>query len=168
MTSQPAPVAALIAALHEAREMEHHSLLLLTSQLQAVPDHNEVAPALNRHLRETREQLRRLEIISNEMGEPMEWTSDESASWACRFPLSGAGHQPSLLTQWWLTSISFETFEAAAYLMLTALARSCQWDLAVSLLRRSLLEEYQMVSDLEASIDDLVSASMPAKHIALY
>lgn len=160
MPQRESRVAALVAALREAWGMEHHSLVLLPSQLRALPDDRGIATALDRHLRETREQLRRLETIMTTLGETMQPTPEESASWACRFPLFGMDGRQSLLRQWWLTSISFENFEAAAYVALTALAKECHCDLAVSLLQKSLLEEYKMTADLDASIDELASSSV--------
>lgn len=57
------PYAVLVAGLHEAWDMEQNCLALLQPQLEAVPDNEAAGEALQRHICETQEQLRRLEAI---------------------------------------------------------------------------------------------------------
>lgn len=142
--------------LRNAHAMEKQALSIMQPQLNRLEHYPEVSALLDRHIRETEGQIRRLDEILDSMGESASGMKDTMLS----FSGSMAAVTHSLATDEILknsfANFAFEHFEIAAYTGLITSAEEAGGRAAIPLLQQNLSEERAMAADIEAGLPDVV------------
>ncbi len=142
-----------VNGLVNAHALEQQARELIERQLDRVRNYPELAAKLRQHLKETEDQMRRLDRILDSL--------DESPSGLKDFALSVAGNLSAMMNapasdeilKNTFSSVAFENYEAAAYRSLIAMAEMGSYNEAGPMLKQSLAEEEAMAEWLARNVD---------------
>ena len=154
--TNPAAYDVFLDGLRNAHAMENQALSIMQPQLGRLEHYPQVSALLDRHIRETEGQIRRLDQVLESLGESASGLKDTMLS------LSGsmAAMTHSLATDEIiknsLANFAFEHFEIAAYTALITAAEDAGHGSAIPLLQQNLDEERAMAADLQAGLPDVV------------
>jgi ferritin-like metal-binding protein YciE len=132
--------------LRNAHALEQQATQLMERQIERYERYPEVTQMLKQHLRETEQQIARLEELMHGMG------TDRSAmkDWVTSIMgnLAAIGHtiMPDEILKNTFANHAFENFEVASYTSLIAMAEATGNSGHVSALRQTLTEEQRMAS----------------------
>jgi ferritin-like metal-binding protein YciE len=141
-----------VAGLKNAHAMEKQALSIMQPQLNRLESYPEVADMLDRHIRETENQVDRLDELLSSL--------DDSASGLKDMMLSAGGTMAALghtaaedeILKNTFANFAFENFEIAAYSSLITIAQSSGMTTAVDSLQQSLDEERRMADWIEQNL----------------
>jgi ferritin-like metal-binding protein YciE len=134
--------------LRNAHAMEKQALSIMQPQLNRLEHYPQVATLLDRHIRETENQIQRIEEILDSVGASSSALKDMTLSFSGTMAAMGHTVASDEILKNSFANVAFENFEIAAYTSLITMAEVSGASSSVSLLRQSLDEELQMASAL--------------------
>lgn len=142
-----------IDGLRNAHAMEKQALSIMQPQLNRLEHYPEVSALLDRHIRETDDQIARLDEILDSVGGSASGLKDMGLSFTGSMAAVGHTLAGDEILKNTFANHAFENFEIASYMSLIAVADLCGSGASVRLLQQSLEEERQMAAALHDSID---------------
>ena len=141
-----------VTGLRNAHAMEVQARELMERQSERLTDYPEVRQMVVEHLRETEEQLRRLETCLDSCGESTSTLKDTAQSVAANATAMAHSMAGDEILKNTFANNAFENFEIAAYKSLLALAGPAGAESAKAALEASLREEEKMASWIDANV----------------
>jgi ferritin-like metal-binding protein YciE len=147
-----------ITGLRNAHAMETQARELMERQSERLDDYPDVKAKVQTHLRETNEQLRRLEQCLQACGESNSSLKDVAQSAMANMMAMGHAMAGDEILKNTFANNAFENFEIAAYKSLLALCQAAGVENVRSLLETSLKEEEQMAEWISANVEKVTMA----------
>jgi ferritin-like metal-binding protein YciE len=141
-----------VTGLRNAHAMEVQARELMERQSERLTDYPEVRQKVAEHLRETNEQLKRLESCLSAYGESTSTLKDTAQSVVANTMAVAHSMAGDEILKNTFANNAFEHFEIAAYKSLLALCGPAGAETSRSLLEMSLREEEQMASWIDANV----------------
>lgn len=141
-----------VTGLRNAHAMEVQARELMERQSERLTDYPEVQQRVAQHLRETKEQMQRLETCLSACGESTSTLKDTAQSVAANAMAIAHSMAGDEILKNTFANNAFEHFEIAAYKSLLALCGPAGAESARSALEMSLREEEQMASWIDANV----------------
>ena len=141
-----------ITGLRNAHAMENQALSIMKPQLSRIEKYPEVAQQLDKHIRETDGQIRRLEEILHQLGEDHSTLKDMALSAVGAMAAMGHAAAGDEILKNSFANFAFENYEIAAYKSLITVAELGGFPTAITALRANLSEEEAMAAWLDANL----------------
>jgi ferritin-like metal-binding protein YciE len=141
-----------VVGLRNAHAMETQARELMERQSERLTDYPEVQARTKIHLRETEEQLKRLEQCLSSMGETTSTIKDTAQSFMGNMMALGHSMAGDEILKNTFANNAFEHFEIAAYKSLLTLCGPAGADSARLLLETSLKEEEAMAAWVDQNV----------------
>jgi ferritin-like metal-binding protein YciE len=141
-----------VVGLRNAHAMEIQARELMERQSERLSDYPEVKQKVTEHLRETEEQLKRLESCLEACGENTSSLKDTALSVAANVTAMAHSMAGDEILKNTFANNAFEHFEIASYKSLLALADPAGATSAKPVLETSLREEEKMASWIDANV----------------
>jgi ferritin-like metal-binding protein YciE len=141
-----------VVGLRNAHAMEIQARELMERQSERLTDYPEVKQKVTEHLRETEEQLKRLETCLEACGESTSSLKDTALSVAANVTAMAHSMAGDEILKNTFANNAFEHFEIASYKSLLALAGPAGAEASRPALETSLREEEQMASWIDANV----------------
>ncbi|WP_347138394.1 ferritin-like domain-containing protein [Paracoccus sp. SSK6] len=145
-----------LAGLRNAHAMENQALSIMQPQLNRLEHYPEVSALLDRHIRETEGQLRRIDEILDSLGESASGLKDTMLSFSGSMAAVTHSLASDEILKNSLANFAFEHFEIAAYTALITAAEQAGGQSAIPLLQQNLAEERAMAADIESGLPGVV------------
>jgi ferritin-like metal-binding protein YciE len=142
-----------VTGLRNAHAMEVQARELMERQSERLTDYPEVRQKVTEHLRETEQQLKRLETCLESFGESSSTLKDTAQSVAANAMAMAHSMAGDEILKNTFGNNAFEHFEIAAYKSLLALAGPAGAESAKSALETSLREEEKMAAWIDANVE---------------
>jgi len=142
-----------VVGLRNAHAMENQAHELMERQSERTGDYPETQRRLRDHLRETKEQLTRLEGILERLGESTSTIKDTVLSFGANLAAMGHAMASDEILKNALANNAFEHYEIAAYKSLLALCEKANVPDAAPLLKASLQEEEKMAAWVDSNVE---------------
>jgi ferritin-like metal-binding protein YciE len=144
-----------VVGLRNAHAMEVQARELMERQSERLTDYPEVRQKVAEHLRETEEQLKRLESCLDACGESASSLKDTAQSLAANAMAMAHSMAGDEILKNTFANNAFEHFEIAAYKSLLALAGPAGVESAKPALESSLREEETMAAWIDANVQNV-------------
>jgi len=144
-----------VTGLRNAHAMEVQARELMERQSERLGDYPEVQQKVAEHLRETNEQLKRLEGCLDACGESTSTLKDTAQSVAANAMAVAHSMAGDEILKNTFANNAFEHFEIAAYKSLLALCGPAGAESSRSALEMSLREEERMASWIDANVQNV-------------
>jgi ferritin-like metal-binding protein YciE len=141
--------------LKNAHAMEKQALSIMRPQVDRIEKYPAVAARLEQHIEETEEQIRRLDMLLEGLGETGSTLKDTALSMAGSMAAMGHSVAGDEIIKNSLANFAFENYEIAAYNSLIVLAEAGGFNKAISVLQQNLAEEEAMAAWLEDNLADV-------------
>ena len=138
--------------------METQARELMDGQSERLTDYPEVASQMQKHLRETEGQMKRLEQCLSSLGESTSTIKDTAQSFMGNMMALGHSMAGDEILKNTFANNAFEHFEIAAYKSLLALCGPAGADSARALLEQSLKEEEAMAAWVDQNVGKVTIA----------
>ncbi len=132
--------------LRNAHALEQQALQLMQRQVERYERYPEVVQRMQQHIRETEQQISRLEELMHGMGTERSVIKDWATSIMGNLAAIGHSIMPDEILKNTFANHAFENFEIASYTSLIAMAEATGNAGHVSALRQTLTEEQRMAS----------------------
>src|SRR5215210_2561175 len=132
--------------LKNAHALEQQAMQLMERQVERYERYPEVTQRLQQHIRETEQQIARLEELMQGMGTDRSLIKDWATSIIGNIAAIGHSIMPDEILKNTFANHAFENFEIASYTSLIAMAEATGNAGHVSALRQTLTEEQRMAS----------------------
>jgi ferritin-like metal-binding protein YciE len=144
-----------VTGLQNAHAVEKEAIQLMSRQLERFENYPEVSELLRTHLRETEEQVRRLDEILHTFGEDRSLLKDMATQFMAN--MAAAGHMPMAdeVLKNTFANHAFENFEIASYKSLIAMADAAGYQKFIPALKESLGEEEKTARLIYDSIETI-------------
>jgi ferritin-like metal-binding protein YciE len=147
-----------IDGLRNAHAMEIQARELMERQSERLTDYPEVRSKMQMHLRETEQQLKRLEQCLSSLGESESTIKDTAQSFMGNVMALGHSMAGDEILKNTFANNAFENFEIAAYKSLLTLCGPAGADGARALLEESLKEEEAMATWVDQNVGKVTLA----------
>jgi ferritin-like metal-binding protein YciE len=144
-----------VVGLRNAHAMEIQARELMERQSERLTDYPEVKQKVTEHLRETEEQLKRLENCLEACGGSTSSLKDTALSVAANVTAMAHSMAGDEILKNTFANNAFEHFEIASYKSLLALAGPAGAESSRPALETSLREEEQMASWIDANVQEV-------------
>jgi ferritin-like metal-binding protein YciE len=144
-----------VVGLRNAHAMETQARELLERQSERMDEYPEFKAKLAEHLRETNEQMKRLEQCLDACGESTSSLKDTAQSFAANMMAMGHSMAGDEVLKNTFADNAFENYEIAAYKSLLALCGNSGLESARVLLQQSLQEEERMAGWVAAHVEKI-------------
>lgn len=141
-----------ITGLRNAHAMENQALSIMKPQLSRIENYPEVAAQLDKHIRETETQIKRLEDVLHQLGEDHSTLKDIALSFSGMMAAMGHSIAGDEILKNSFANFAFENFEIAAYKSLRTMAELGGFPSTISAIDANLAEEQAMASWLDANL----------------
>jgi ferritin-like metal-binding protein YciE len=141
-----------VVGLRNAHAMEIQARELMERQSERLTDYPEVQQKVTEHLRETEQQLKRLESCLEACGESTSSLKDTALSVAANVTAMAHSMAGDEILKNTFANNAFEHFEIASYKSLLALAGPAGAESSRPALETSLREEEQMAAWIDANV----------------
>jgi ferritin-like metal-binding protein YciE len=141
-----------VVGLRNAHAMEVQARELMERQSERLTDYPEVQQKVTEHLRETEQQLKRLESCLEACGESTSSLKDTALSVAANVTAMTNSMAGDEILKNTFSNNAFEHFEIASYKSLLALAGPAGAESSRPALESSLREEEQMAAWIDANV----------------
>ena len=141
-----------VTGLRNAHAMESQAIELLERQIGRLENYPEMVARMQEHLRESKEQARRIEEILSALGTSHSAMKDTATSLLGNLMAIGHSVSPDEVLKNTIANFAFENYEIAGYLGLLTLADACGADRAKVALNESLREEERMAQWIQDHI----------------
>jgi ferritin-like metal-binding protein YciE len=145
----------LVVGLRNAHAMEVQARELMERQSERLEDYPEVKAKLAEHLRETNEQLQRLEKCLEDCGESTSTLKDTAQSVIANVMAVAHAMAGDEVLKNTFANNAFENYEIAAYKSLLALCRAAGISALREPLETSLKEEQQMAAWIDVNVEKI-------------
>ena len=142
-----------VVGLRNAHAMEVQARELMERQSERLDEYPEVKAKIAAHLRETNEQLKRLEKCLETCGESTSTLKDTGRSIAANAMAMAHSMAGDEMLKNTFANNAFEHFEIAAYKSLLTLCPAAGMDAARAPLEASLKEEERMAAWIDANVE---------------
>jgi ferritin-like metal-binding protein YciE len=132
--------------LRNAHALEQQAMQLMERQVERYERYPEVTQKLQQHIRETEQQIARLEELMHGMGTDRSVIKDWATSIMGNLAAIGHAIMPDEILKNTFSNLAFENFEIASYMSLIAMAEATGNSGHVPTLRQSLNEEERMAA----------------------
>ncbi len=140
MTSDAA-IETYISGLKNAHALEKQATQLIERQLERIENYPEVAQVLRTHLKETEQQIVRLDEILHSFGEDRSLLKDMATSISGNLAAIAHSVMPDEILKNHFANHAFENFEIASYVSLITMAEATGLHGLVTALQTTLQEE---------------------------
>jgi ferritin-like metal-binding protein YciE len=147
-----------VTGLRNAHAMETQARELMERQSERLTDYPEVKARIQSHLRETEEQLKRLEQCLSSIGESASTLKDTAQSFMGNMMAMAHSVAGDEILKNTFANNAFEHFEIAAYKSLLTLCGRAGADGARPLLEQSLKEEEAMAAWVDQNVANVTLA----------
>lgn len=147
-----------ITGLKNAYAMENQALSIMKPQVSRIEHYPEVAAQLDLHIRETENQIQRLEQILASVDESHSSLKDAALSFTGSMAALTHSMASDEILKNSYANYAFEHFEIAAYLSLITAGEESGTTDALSLLRQTLDEERRMAGWIENNLPTVTRA----------
>lgn len=151
--SETQPRDLFVTGLKNAHAMENQALSIMKPQLHRIENYPEVAAKLEQHIRETENQIVRLEEVLDNLAADKSTLKDLALSFTGSMAAIGHTVAPDEILKNSFANFAFENFEIAAYKSLIALAQASGHEEAIAPLQLNLEEELDMAEWLDGNIE---------------
>ena len=155
--SETQPRDLFVTGLKNAHAMENQALSIMKPQLNRIENYPEVAAKLDQHIRETEEQITRLEEVLDSLAEDRSALKDLALSFTGSMAAIGHTIAPDEILKNSFANFAFENFEIAAYKSLITLAEYSDLPALATPLRANLEEELAMARWIDENISSLTT-----------
>jgi len=155
MTSSTDALNLYITGLQNAHALEKQATQLLERQLDRIESYPEVEKVLRSHLRETEEQIGRIDEILHSFGEDRSALKDLATSVTGNIAALAHTVMPDEILKNHFANHAFENYEIASYVSLISMAEATGNSKHVSALRATLKEEENAAKTLREMTPDL-------------
>ena len=149
-----------ITGLQNAHALEKQATQLLERQIERIENYPEVEQLLRTHLRETEEQIRRVEEILHSFGEDRSLLKDLATSFSGNMAAIAHSVMQDEILKNHFANHAFENFEIASYESLITMAEATGHSGHVSALQTTLREEEKTARMLREMTPDLTRKFM--------
>jgi ferritin-like metal-binding protein YciE len=132
--------------LKNAHALEQQAMQLMQRQVERYDRYPEMTQRLQQHIRETEQQIARLEELMHGLGTDRSAIKDWVTSIMGNLAAIGHAVMPDEILKNSFSNLAFENFEVASYTSLIAMAEATGNTGHVAALRQSLNEEQRMAS----------------------
>jgi ferritin-like metal-binding protein YciE len=153
--SSDAAIDTYITGLKNAHALEKQATQLLERQLERIENYPEVETVLRTHLRETEEQIRRIDELLHSFGEDRSLLKDLATQFSGNMAAIAHSVMPDEILKNHFANHAFENFEIASYESLIAMAEATGHQQHVNSLRATLGEEEKMARTLREMTPEL-------------
>ncbi|MDB6454031.1 ferritin-like domain-containing protein [Falsirhodobacter sp. 20TX0035] len=147
-----------ITGLKNAHAMENQALSIMKPQVSRIEHYPEVAAQLDLHIRETENQIQRLEEILAGVDESHSSLKDAALSFTGSMAALTHSMASDEILKNSYANYAFEHFEIAAYISLITAGEESNATQALSLLRQNLDEERRMATWIEDNLPTVTRA----------
>jgi len=144
-----------VTGLRNAHAMENQALAIMKPQISRIENYPEVAQRLEQHVRETEQQLKRLDTLLEREGESNSGLKDAALGIGGSLAAMSHSMAPDEIVKNSFANFAFEHYEIAAYKSLLALAQDAGDQDAARVLQQNLEEEIAMSEWLDQNIEPL-------------
>jgi len=144
-----------IVGLRNAHAMETNAREMMERQSERLGNYPEVKVKVQQHLRETEQQIKRLDECLAACGETASTLKDAAQSFVGNIAALAHTVMPDEILKDTFANNAFEHFEIAAYKSLLSLADITGMSAAKPLLEASLKEEQAMAAWIDQNIDSV-------------
>jgi ferritin-like metal-binding protein YciE len=146
--SSDAALDVYISGIKNAHALEKQAMQLMERQVERIENYPEVGRLLRQHIRETEQQIKRIEEILHSFGEDRSLLKDLATQISGNLAAIGHLIMPDEILKNHFANHAFENYEIAAYESLIAMAEATGHGQHVSAYRTSLGEEEKMARSL--------------------
>jgi ferritin-like metal-binding protein YciE len=150
--SETQPRDLFVTGLKNAHAMENQALSIMKPQLHRIENYPEVAAKLEQHIRETENQIVRLEEVLDNLAADKSTLKDLALSFTGSMAAIGHTVAPDEILKNSFANFAFENFEIAAYKSLITLAEYADLPALATPLKANLDEELAMARWLDDNI----------------
>ena len=154
-----------VTGLRNAHAMEKQALSIMNPQVARLESYPDVKQMLQQHIRETEQQIVRLDQILSRHGTDASGIKDTMLSIAGGMAALGHTVAPDEILKNSFANYAFENFEIAAYTSLITMAELAGESDAVSSLQQNLREEQQMASWLSTNLPAVTQKYMTLREM---
>ena len=154
-----------LTGVKNAHAMEKQELSIMSPQVARLESYPDVKAKLSEHIRETEEQISRLDQILATHGTDASGVKDTMLSIAGGMAALGHTAAPDEILKNSFANFAFENFEIAAYTSLITMAEVAGESAAVSLLTQNLTEEQRMASWLSGNVANVTQQYMALREM---
>jgi ferritin-like metal-binding protein YciE len=153
--SSDAAIDTYITGLKNAHALEKQATQLLERQLERIENYPEVETVLRTHLRETEEQIRRIDELLHSFGEDRSLLKDLATQFSGNMAAIAHSVMQDEILKNHFANHAFENFEITSYVSLITMAEATGHNGHVSALRTTLREEEKTAQILRDMTPDL-------------
>jgi ferritin-like metal-binding protein YciE len=153
--SSDAAIDTYITGLKNAHALEKQATQLLERQLERIENYPEVETVLRTHLRETEEQIRRIDELLHSFGEDRSLLKDLATQFSGNMAAIAHSVMQDEILKNHFANHAFENFEIASYVSLITMAEATGHNGHVSALQTTLREEERTAQILRDMTPDL-------------
>ena len=153
--SSDAAIDTYITGLKNAHALEKQATQLLERQLERIENYPEVEAVLRTHLRETEEQIRRIDELLHSFGEDRSLLKDLATQFSGNMAAIAHSVMQDEILKNHFANHAFENFEIASYMSLIAMAEATGHGAHLSALQTTLREEEKTAQILRDMTPDL-------------
>jgi ferritin-like metal-binding protein YciE len=153
--SSDAAIDTYITGLKNAHALEKQATQLLERQLERIENYPEVETVLRTHLRETEEQIRRIDELLHSFGEDRSLLKDLATQFSGNMAAIAHSVMQDEILKNHFANHAFENFEIASYVSLITMAEATGHNGHVSALQTTLREEEKTAQILRDMTPDL-------------
>jgi ferritin-like metal-binding protein YciE len=161
--SSDAALDTYISGLKNAHALEKQAVQLIERQLERIESYPEVEQVLRTHLRETEEQIRRIDELLHSFGEDRSILKDLATALSGNMAAIAHAVMPDEILKNHFANHAFENFEIASYESLITMAEATGHGQHASALRTSLGEEEKTARTLRE-----MTPQLTLKYLRLY
>jgi ferritin-like metal-binding protein YciE len=152
-----------ISGIKNAHALEKQAIQLMERQVERIENYPEVEQLLRQHIRETEQQIQRIEEVLHSFGEDRSLLKDLATQISGNLAAIGHAIMPDEILKNHFANHAFENFEIASYESLITMAEATNHGQHVSAYRASLGEEEKMARTLREMTPELT-----LKYMRLY
>ena len=152
-----------ITGLQNAHALEKQALQLMERQVERIENYPEVEQLLRTHIRETEQQVQRIDEILHSFGEDRSLFKDMATSISGNLAAIAHSVMPDEILKNHFANHAFENFEIASYESLITMAEATGHGQHVTALRTSLGEEEKTARALRE-----MTSALTLKYMRLY
>jgi ferritin-like metal-binding protein YciE len=152
-----------VSGVKNAHALEKQATQLMERQLERYENYPELSQILRQHLRETEQQIARIDEILHSLGEDRSMLKDLATSVMGNLGAIAHSVTSDEVLKNHFSNHAFENFEIASYMSLIAMAEATGHSQHLSALRQTLSEEERMAAWLKDHTHDIT-----LKYMSLY
>ena len=155
MTTEDTARSIFITGLKNAHAMENQALSIMKPQVSRIENYPEVAARLDQHIRETENQITRLEELLSGFAEDRSALKDMALSFTGAMAAMGHTIAGDEILKNAFANFAFEHFEIAAYSSLLTIANHAGFSASVAALQANLDEEVAMADWIDQHLSEV-------------